>query len=263
MSDDPVLYERRGAAAWLTLNRPEALNALTIPLTRCLDECLTQAEADPEARVVVITGAGRAFCAGADLKSIRALLADDVERFGREFVQPLLAVLNRLEASALPVIAAVNGIAAAGGLETILACDLVVAAESARIGDAHANYGLIPGGAGSVRLPRKIGPTRAKALLFTGRFAAPAELAEMGLVNEVVADEALIPTVEALVEEIAGKSPLSISAMKRLVRDGMEQSLDTAINLEYTMLMTHMRSADVAEGLDAFENKRRPQFKGR
>ena len=85
----------------------------------------------------------------------------------------------------------------------------------------------------------------------------------MGLVNEVVADEALIPTVEALVEEIAGKSPLSISAMKRLVRDGMEQSLDTAINLEYTMLMTHMRSADVAEGLDAFENKRRPQFKGR
>lgn len=263
MSDDPVLYERRGAGAWFTLNRPEALNALTIPLAQCLDACLTRAEADPEVRAIVVTGAGRAFCAGADLKSIRALLADDVERFGREFVQLLLAVFGRLETSRLPVIAAVNGIAAAGGLETILACDLVIAAESARIGDAHANYGLIPGGAGSIRLPRKIGPTRAKELLFTGRFMTPSELQNMGLVNEVVADEALVATVEALVAEIAGKSPLSMAAMKQLVRDGMEQSLDTAIKLEYTMLMTHMRSADVAEGLDAFEAKRRPEFKGR
>ncbi len=161
------------------------------------------------------------------------------------------------------MIAAVNGIAAAGGLETILACDLVIAAESARIGDAHANYGLIPGGAGSIRLPRKIGPTRAKALLFTGRFLAARELMAMGLVNQVVADEALATTVEELVAEIAAKSPLSIAAMKQLVRDGLEQSLDTAIKLEYTMLQAHMRSEDVAEGLDAFENKRRPEFKGR
>ena len=162
LRDDPVLYERRGAAAWLTLNRPEALNALTVPLIQCLDACLTRAEAETELRAIVVTGAGRAFCAGADLKSIGVLLADDVERFGAEFIRPLLAVLDRLEASALPVIAAVNGIAAAGGLETILACDLVIAAQGARIGDAHANYGLIPGGGGSVRLPRRIGPARAK-----------------------------------------------------------------------------------------------------
>ncbi len=263
MSEDPVLYERRGPVAWLTLNRPDALNALTIPLAHALDAALSQAEGDAEVRAIALTGAGRAFCAGADLKAIRGLLAEDVERFGREFVQPLLAVLYRMETSRLPVIAAVNGIAAAGGLETILACDLVIAAASARIGDAHANYGLIPGGAGSIRLPRKIGPTRAKALLFTGRFVTAEELREMGLVNEVVADDDLIGHVQALGEEIAGKSPLSIAAMKRLVRDGMEQSLDTAINLEYTMLMSHFRSEDVVEGLDAFQAKRQPNFTGR
>ena len=263
MSEETVLYERRGAGAWLTLNRPQALNALDLPLVHCLDRCVTRAEADDRVRAIVVTGAGRAFSAGADLKAIRHLLADGVDRFAAEFVRPLLDVLDRLETSRLPVIAAVNGIAAAGGLETILACDLVIAAESARIGDAHANYGLIPGGAGSIRLPRKIGPTRAKALLFTGRFLAARELMAMGLVNQVVADEALATTVEELVAELAAKSPLSIAAMKQLVRDGLEQSLDTAIKLEYTMLQTHMRSEDVAEGLDAFENKRRPEFKGR
>lgn len=262
MGEDSVLYERRGAGAWLTLNRPAVLNALDIPLVHCLDSCLDRAEADDGVRAIVITGAGRAFCAGADLEALRELLADGGNRFGPEFVRPLLAVLDRLETSPLPVIAAVNGIAAAGGLETILACDLVVAAESARIGDAHANYGLIPGGGGSIRLPRKIGPTRAKALLFTGRFLAARELLEMGLVNQVVADDDLATTVEDLVAEIAGKSPLSIAAMKRLVRDGMEQSLDTAIRLEYTMITTHMGSEDVAEGLDAFVHKRRPEFKG-
>ena len=263
MSEETVLYERRGAGAWLTLNRPQALNTLDLSLVHCLDSCVNRAEADARVRAIVITGAGRAFSAGADLKAIRHLLADGVDRFAAEFVRPLLDVLDRLETSRLPVIAAVNGIAAAGGLETILACDLVIAAESARIGDAHANYGLIPGGAGSIRLPRKIGPTRAKALLFTGRFLAARELMAMGLVNQVVADEALATTVEELVAEIAAKSPLSIAAMKQLVRDGLEQSLDTAIKLEYTMLQAHMRSEDVAEGLDAFEHKRRPEFKGR
>ena len=263
MTDAAVLYEERGAAAWITLNRPEALNAINPALIDGLNAALDRAEAADGLRAIVIIGAGRAFSAGADLKAIKGELAGDASAFGKGFIAAILAALDRIENFPLPVIAAVNGLALAGGLEIVLACDLVVAAEGARLGDAHANYGLIPGAGGSVRLPRKIGPTRAKYLMFTGAFVPAAELLATGLVNEVVPDSELGDAVERLVAQLATKSPLGLQRMKQLVNDGMEQGLETAIRLETTLIQTHALSDDMAEGLAAFEAKREPKFTGR
>ncbi len=263
MSEDAILYEERGAAAWLTINRPDALNAINKAVLDGLNAGLDRAEAASGLRAVVVTGTGRAFSAGADLKSVREQVAKGDDSFGKRFVTAILDVLDRMERFPLPVIAAVNGMALAGGLETVLACDLVVAAESARLGDAHANYGLIPGGGGSVRLPRKVGPTRAKYLMFTGAFVPAADLVEAGLVNEVVPDENLVEAVEKLVGQLANKSPIGLARMKQLVNDGMEQPQETAIRLEYLMSELHAKSEDMTEGLAAFEEKRQPNFTGR
>ena len=165
---ESVISEIRGNAMWITLNRPDALNALTPAIISGINTALDKAP-QSEARAVVLTGTGRAFCAGADLKFVRGEAGNDETALGR-FLDTILLVMNRLETFPMPVIAALNGLTLAGGLELMLCCDLVIAARSARLGDAHANYGLLPGGGSSVRLPRKIGPTRAKYLLYTGEF---------------------------------------------------------------------------------------------
>ena len=174
-----------------------------------------------------------------------------------------MRIARRIESLPMPVIAAVNGLALAGGLELVLCCDLVLAAESARLGDAHANYGLLPGAGSSVRLPRKIGPTRAKHLLFTGELLPASALVEAGLVNRVVPDGELDAAAQKLGEALAEKSPLTLRAMKRLVDDGLEQPSQTALRLEQLALAAHLSSRDVREGLRAFREKRKPRFEGR
>jgi len=146
---DPILSETRDGALWLTLNRPAALNALTPEVVLGLDRALAAAERDERARAVVLTGSGRAFCAGADLKHVRETAAGD-EGAVSAFLDSVLGVMTRLEKFPKPVIAAINGLALAGGLELVLCCDLVIAARSAKLGDAHANFGLLPGGGSSV-----------------------------------------------------------------------------------------------------------------
>jgi enoyl-CoA hydratase/carnithine racemase len=259
----PLLIESRGSAAWLRLNRPAAMNALSPALLDALDLAIEQAAANPSIRALVLSGNGRAFCAGADLSSVLDALAGDDPTALLAFIAHASATLARLEALPIPVIAAVNGLALAGGLELVLCCDLVVAAESARFGDAHANYGLLPGAGGSVRLPRKIGATRAKRLLFTGETATADAMREAGLVSEVVPDAELDAAVAKLVDAIAEKSPLSLRGMKQLVRDGLEQSSDTALRLEQLALANHVHSRDLREGLTAFREKRKPRFEGR
>lgn len=263
MNQDLVKFEQRGAVAWITLHRPEAMNSLTPQLGQELGHALTRAEADESMRALVITGANPAFCAGADLKFVGAGSESSFNNALGRFLDDLSVVLNRIEASPLPTIAAVNGLALAGGLELVLCCDLVIAAESARIGDAHANYGLLPGGGGSVRLPRKIGPTRAKYLLYTGEFLPAADLVDCGLVNQVVPDDALGSTVQTLAEKIAAKSPLSIARVKQLVADGAQQPVHSALRQEINTLMVHSHSHDMREGLAAFNEKREPVFTGR
>lgn len=261
LAEDSIKVEVRGGAVWLTLNRPDALNALTPAIIAGIEEGLDLAEAD-DIRAVVLTGTGRAFCAGADLKFVRSQTGGDDAAIAR-FLHSVLGTMNRLEACPRPVIAALNGLALAGGLELVLCCDLVLAARSAKIGDAHANFGLLPGGGGSVRLPRKIGPTRAKYLLYTGEFVPAESLVEAGLVNEVVEDADLVPAVERLVAKLAVKSPLVLRRMKALVDDGLEQPMATALRLELLASELHAKSEDMQEGLAAFEEKRKPRFVGR
>jgi enoyl-CoA hydratase/carnithine racemase len=256
-----VISEIRGGAMWITLNRPDALNAITPAVVSGINAALDKAQ-QSDARAVVLTGTGRAFCAGADLKFVRSEAGNDETALSR-FLDTVLLVMNRLETFPMPVIAALNGLTLAGGLELTLCCDLVVAARSARLGDAHANYGLLPGGGSSVRLPRKIGATRAKYLLYTGEFVPAEQLVAAGLVNEVVDDDMLIPATEALVAKLVNKSPLVLRRMKALVDDGLEQPSAIALRQELLASEVHAHSHDLKEGLAAFEEKRKPRFTGR
>ncbi|WP_322045002.1 enoyl-CoA hydratase/isomerase family protein [Paraburkholderia sp. J67] len=266
MEDSSVITEVRHGAMWITLNRPAAMNAISPDVVAGVGRALDEALARDDARVIVLTGAGRAFCAGADLKFVRGETqgqAQSQANGSAQFLGALLALLNRLERFPRPVIAAVNGLALAGGLELVLCCDLVLATQSARFGDAHANYGLLPGGGGSVRLPRRIGAARAKHLMFTGDFVAAEAMETAGLVNQVVEDGRLVEAVDALVAKIAAKSPLGISRMKTLVNDGLEQPVEVALRQELVMTALHEHSEDIAEGLAAFQEKRAPRFTGR
>lgn len=257
---EQVLYERRAGAAWIVLNRPAVLNSLTPQLVAGVRAGLRRAEADPEMRCVVITGAGRGFCVGTDLAAVRG----DHGPFDlRTFLESMRDGLLEIEASPLPVLAAVNGVACAGGMELILACDLVVAAEEARIGDAHANYGLIPGGGASVRLVERVGPVRAKQLLFSGDLLPAATLCEWGVVSEIVPAAQLAARVDEIAAMFASRSPLSVARMKQLARQALELPRRDALDREIALAVEHQGSADVAEGLAAFVEKRAPRFTGR
>ena len=258
---DAVLTEMRNGAMWITLNRPDALNAITPAVVEGINAALDRAVSE-QAHAIVLTGTGRAFCAGADLKYVRGESKHDTAALG-SFLTTVLAVMDRLETFPAPVIAALNGLTLAGGLELMLCCDLVIAARSAKLGDAHANFGLLPGGGSSVRLPRKIGPTRAKYLLFTGEFLPAETFVAAGLINEVVDDEALQAAAERLVGKLANKSPLVLRRMKALVDDGLEQPVSVALRQELLASEVHAYSHDMNEGLAAFEAKRKPKFTGR
>ncbi len=263
MSEPAVLLDIQGATAWITFNRPEIMNAMGQALTEGLTAALDRIEDDERVRVVVITGSGNAFSAGGDLKSFREAVG--AERYSA-FVERLRrsqALFRRVEQWPRPVIAAVNGFAVAGGLELILCCDLVIAAESARIGDGHAKYGVIPGAGSTARLPRKVPPNIAKMLLFTGDLWPARDLVACGLVNQVVADADLKTTVAALAERIAKNSPLGLKWMKRLVNDGLDQPLDPALRAELSAFESYVTSDDFMEGLTAFQEKRSPRFTGR
>ncbi len=262
MSYKNIVYEQRGVTGWLALNRPDDMNALDPDTVSEMNEAVAAAAADKKVRVLVLTGKGRAFCAGADLKFIKSALKDGVGPEMGPFLDGFSSMCSSLENFPQPVIASINGLALAGGLELLLCCDLVIAAESARIGDAHANFGLIPGGGSSARLPRKIGPTRAKYLLFTGEFLPAGDLVEAGLVNEVVPDDQLEAATGALAEKLAGKSPLSLRRIKTLVNDGWDQPLNAALKAEVEAFRAHGESRDIREGLAAFVEKRSPEYTG-
>ena len=253
----PVGYERRGAAAWLRMQRPETMNAIDPDIIAGLTAGLARARAD-QARVVVITGSATVFCAGADLKyATRGL--DDLAGLGR-LLEDAEQLMRAIERHPAPVIAAVNGPAIAGGFELVLACDIVVAADGAVLADGHARYGLFPGGGSTARLPRIVGPSRAKELLFTGRTAKASEMHSLGVVTRVVAQADLEGAVTALCETIAGASATSLARMKRVVDEGLDLPLDEAIALELAVAKEHLGSADVTEGLTAFTEGRAPRF---
>lgn len=263
MPYETIIVDDHDRHVAITLNRPEALNSISPAMIDDLNAALDGIEDRRRLCALSISGVGRAFCAGADLKAAKERMAGaDAGTVNSEFLDGLRRLLLRIEAFPTPVIAAVNGLALAGGLELLLACDLVIAVESAKLGDAHANYGLVPGGGSSVRLPRKVGPTRAKQLIFTGNFLSARQMMEWGLVNDVVADDGLDTGVGELVATLAARSPLGLRRMKRMVDDSQEQSLDAALRYELSLNALHAVSDDRTEGLAAFAEKRKPAFTG-
>lgn len=257
---DVLLVQHRGPAAWLILNRPAALNTLTPEIMRALHQRLGELRDNPAVRVVVLTGAGRAFCAGVDLSAVAtaASVADATAAFIR-VAEPAVEALRQLPK---PVIAAVNGHALAGGLELVLGCDFIVAAEEACFGDGHANFGLIPGGGSTARLPRRIGVGLAKYMIFTGAQVDSLTLQAAGLITQVVPRAGLEAAVDALVARLADKSPLALARCKWLIDTGMEKLEKEAVRTETETTIAHCRSRDVAEGLAAFAAKRKPVFTG-
>ena len=254
---------RDAELAVLTLDRPGELNPLDHDTIRALHKALDELDRDPRIRAIAVTGAGRAFSAGGDMKKYRTLQRDPLGF--PAFLTDLHGLLAAMGAAATPVVALVNGIAVAGGLELLLACDFAVAAQSARIGDAHLPYGQMGGGGSLTLLPRTVGPSRARELVFTGRLLPAAEAKEWGLVSRVVPDADLLPAGIEIGRGLAARSPLAVANAKRTLNaaywDGTAITAGLRLERE-TAARYGLTSADAHEGLAAFAEKRSPRYTG-
>jgi enoyl-CoA hydratase/carnithine racemase len=258
-SGEVVLYDERDGIGWITLNRPDKLNALNREVFERLGSALAELEASDSAAVGVLHGAGRAFAAGADIEDYVDI---SVEHY-RAFMDVGRAPTDLIGQLSKPVIAAVQGFALGGGFELVLACDLVVAAENARFGLPEPKLGLVPGGGGTQRLPRLVGRVRANEVLLTGRFLTAQEAYEWGLVNRVVAKEELLTAAGELAAAIVANAPRALSVIKQLTREGLQRPLPEALTLEQDTTASLITTDDALEGVAAFIEKRPPRFPGR
>lgn len=257
-----LLVKDSGPLRWLVLNRTGRMNALNRNLVDALIAALDQAERDLCVKVVAVTGNGKAFCSGADLQEFEQYLDSPGPR--PDFLDRTGTLNERLTKLRKPTIAAINGIAAAGGLELVLCCDLALAVEKAQIGDAHANYAAFPGGGGASVLPRRIGLNRAKHLLYTGELRPARQWADWGVLKGLAPNrESLHAEVERLASSIAAKSPLVIRELKRIANLTDEQPRETCIKQEMAALRELCSSTDMREGFAAFREKRTPHFTGK
>lgn len=257
---DLVLSERRGPVTWLTLNRPDALNALSGDLLSALGARLGEVAEDPDTRALVVTGAGRAFAAGADIAEMRKMTPAEA----RSFSHLGHAVFGVLEALEIPTLAAVNGFALGGGCELACACDWIYATERAKLGQPEVGLGLIPGFGGTSRLARKVSPGWVRELVLSGE-PIGAEIAQrIGLVNRSFEDvEALHAAAQQMGETIAAKGPRAVAVAKRLLVEGADSNVRVAHVLEQEAFGGIFATEDRAEGMDAFLAKRDPEFGGR
>ncbi|MER0480610.1 enoyl-CoA hydratase-related protein [Streptomyces sp. Edi2] len=261
--DSLILHATDNGVSWITLNRPEAMNAVTRDQRERLIGLLAEASADPDVRAVVLTATGRGFCAGADLRgspSSGERVAGDVARMIRDGAQRLITAVLDCEK---PVIAAVNGTAAGLGAHLALACDLVLAAESASFIEVFVRRGLVPDGGGAYLLPRLIGPQRAKELMFFGDAVPAAEAARLGLVNRVIPDSELAKTAKEWAERLAAGPTRALALTKQLVNASLDADRATALAAEATAQEINMTTADAQEGVTSFVQRRTPSYRGR
>lgn len=261
---DQLLYEVDGNVATVTFNRPDRMNTITMTMLSRLSEVLLEADADAEVRAIIITGAGRAWCAGLDIAAAQSgegIGGDGGAGASGEFdlrsAPPI--VLNKIDT---PTIAAINGGAAGYGMDLALGCDLRIAAEGAKLSAAYTARGLVPESGGTWLLPRIVGWSTAAELLFTARTLTADEAEELGLVSEVVLGEDLPARARSLADEIAANAPLAVRAAKRLMRHAMTEDFEDHVQRQYLALLPLFATKDFREALTAYMEKRPADFEG-
>lgn len=267
-----VLYAVDSHIATITLNRPERMNTISRPMLAQLSRALLEAERDPAVRAVILTGSGRAFCAGLDLVSAtggeRAGLDADAAIGGNRRSEPVTIDLKTAPPTVLfnmdkPTICAINGAAAGYGMDTALGCDIRMMAESSKLAAAFVKRGIVPESGGTWYLPRLLGWSKAAELIFTGRTLPAAECLALGLATHVVPDAELMPRARALAAEMAANAPLAVQSAKRLMRMGLEETFNDHVHHVYLQFLSLMRTEDAREGMVSFVEKRPPRFEGR
>ena len=248
-----IRYEKQDQIALVTIDRPEALNALNSAVITELEQVVADLEADREIRAMILTGQGRSFVAGADIGEQYPLDLSSGRRWGRRGS----ALLRRIERLEFPTIAAVNGFALGGGCELAMSCDIILASEKAKFGQPEVGLGITPGFSGTQRLPRRVGIAKAKELIFSGRMIRADEAREIGLVNAVYAPEELLPGALEMARSFVKNAPIAVKYAKACIDRGMQMDMDDAIAVENELFAMCFATADQKEGMGAFMEKRK------
>lgn len=250
-------YEVKDQIAYVTASRPKALNAISTEMLNDLQQVLDEISKNADVRVVILTGEGKAFIAGADIAEMAAMTGVE----GYESIKRGSKIISTIESMDKPVIAAINGFALGGGCELAMACDIRIASEKAQFGQPEVGLGIIPGFGGTARLPKLVGKGMGKYLIMTGDYVKADEALRIGLVEKVVAPEELMPTCEALAKKIISKAPIAIRAAKAVINNGIMLDVSAAAALESESFGAIFASEDRIEGMNAFLEKRAPEFK--
>lgn len=259
MTYTKLIIEKKEKVCIVSINNPQALNALNSAVLEELDRAFSEIAADDGIAAVILTGAGKSFVAGADISQMSTMNAAQGKAFGEYGA----AVFRKIELLDKPVIAAVNGYALGGGCELAMCCDIRIASAKAKFGQPEVGLGITPGFSGTQRLPRIVGPGKAKELIYTAGIIDAAEACRIGLVNKVTEPEALMDEAMEMAAKIASKAPIAVKYSKQAINKGMQTDMDTAISIEADLFGLCFSSEDQKEGMRAFLEKRAPDFKNK